>query len=97
MNPKRYISIKTFCKYHRVEESFVHYMHEYELVRIVFEQGEAFLHDDELPVLEKMVRLHQELHINPEGLHAVHQLLQHVEALQQEVGRLRRKLNRFEG
>lgn len=97
MKPKRYISIKTFCKHHRVEESFVHYMHEYELVHIEFEQGEPFLHSDELPVLEKMVRLHQELNINPEGLQAVYQLLQHVEALQQEVGRLRRKLHRFGG
>lgn len=96
MESENHIATKIFCKYHQVEESFVQFMHEYEFIHIQFEQGESFLHKDELPILEKMVRLHQELQINPEGIQAVYQLLQHVEDLQQEVNRLRRKLNTYE-
>lgn len=94
MKSQTHISLKTFCQHYQVEASFVHSMHEYELIQIEVEQGESFLRKDELPVLEKMVRLHQELQINPEGIQAVHQLLQHVEALQQQVQQLLRKLNR---
>ncbi|WP_409557715.1 chaperone modulator CbpM [Allomuricauda sp. SCSIO 64092] len=39
-----------------------------------------------------MVRLHKELDINPEGLHAIHQLLKQIHTLEQEVELLQRKL-----
>lgn len=51
------------------------------------------LHVEELPVLEKMVRLHNELDINPEGIQAIHHLLGQVESLQEEVAALKRKLD----
>ncbi|NAY92411.1 hypothetical protein GTQ34_10815 [Muricauda sp. JGD-17] len=96
MNPENYISIKTFCKHHAVEESFIHTMHEFELVTIESKSSEAVFPIEELPILEKMVRLNKELDINPEGIQAVYRLLEKVENLQQEVAALKRRLNRFE-
>ncbi|MER3374679.1 MAG: chaperone modulator CbpM [Allomuricauda sp.] len=96
METEKLIPLNTFCQYHAVESSFVYFMHENDLVQIEFKQGKPFLYLDELPLLEKMVRLHEELDINPEGLQAVFQLLQHVEDLQREVDLLRRKLRRLE-
>lgn len=96
MEKKSYISLKTFCERHGVQESFVYSMYEFELVRMDHGESEALLPMDELPLLEKMVRLHHELDINPEGIQAIHHLLQQVEDLQKEVVSLRRKLDRLE-
>ena len=93
MTPENYITIKTFCQHHGVEESFIYTLHEFELLQIETRQEGPMLPMDELPILEKMVRLNKELDINPEGIQAVYQLLQQVEGLQKEVATLRRKLD----
>jgi len=96
MKQENYISIKTFCQHHGVQESFVYAMYEFELLQIDTSKEEALLPMDELPILEKMIRLHKELDINPEGVQAVYHLLQQVEDLQEEVAALKRKLDRFD-
>jgi len=96
MKEEQYISVKTFCEHHGVGESFVRSMYEYEILHIDFEQGEGKLHLEDLPLLEKMARLHNELDINPEGIQAIHHLLGQVESLQQEVAALKRRLNTLE-
>jgi hypothetical protein len=96
MKQENYISVKTFCQHHGVKESFVYSMYEFELLQIDDSKEEALLSTDELPILEKMVRLHKELDINPEGVQAVYHLLQQVEGLQEEVTALKRKLDRFD-
>ncbi|RIV71344.1 chaperone modulator CbpM [Flagellimonas aequoris] len=95
MKQENYISIKTFCEHHGVQESFVFSMHEFELLHVAQDQDEALIPMEELPILEKMVRLHHDLDINPEGIQAVYHLLEQVENLQQEVMALRRKLDRL--
>jgi len=93
MNSKTYISIKTFCAAHQVDESFVHILHEYEVLALTEKDKKQVVPVESLPILEKMVRLNKELHINPEGLQVIHQLLHQVQGLQEEVGLLKRKLD----
>jgi len=93
MKEEQYISVKTFCERHGIGESFVRSMYEYEILHIHFEQEGGKLHLEDLPLLEKMVRLHNELDINPEGIQAIYHLLGQVESLQQEVAALKRRLN----
>lgn len=93
MKSENYITIKTFCQHHDVEESFIYRLHEFEVLQIETRRQEPMLPLEELPILEKMIRLNKELDINPEGIHAVYQLLQQVEGLQKEVATLRRKLD----
>lgn len=96
MKEEHYISIKTFCERHGVGESFVYSMYEYEILQVEQNQDEGKLHVEDLPLLEKMVRLHNELDINPEGIQAIHHLLGQVESLQQEVASLKKKLDTLE-
>ncbi len=93
MHSGKFISIKTLCKIHKVEESFVYTLHEYDILELRQEREETWLHEDTLPLLEKMVRLNRDLNINPEGLQAVHVLLQRVHGLQQELLTVKRKLD----
>jgi uncharacterized protein YoxC len=46
--------------------------------------------------LERLVRLHQDLNINLEGLGAVSHLLHKVNALQEEVQKLRKRVQKYE-
>jgi hypothetical protein len=96
MGTRNYIRIKEFCSSHEIEESFVYELQEYEVIHLEIREQEHLLHLRELPRLEKMLRLHRELQINPEGLQAVDHLLRKVRDLQDEVKYLRNKLNRFE-
>jgi len=96
MKQENYISVKTFCERHGVGESFVYSMYEYEVLQLEYEEDEGKLHVEDLPLLEKMVRLHNELDINPEGIQAIHHLLGQVESLQQEVASLKKKLDALE-
>ncbi len=93
MKKENYISIKTVCERHGVGESFVYSMYEYEILQVEQKGDDAMLHVEDLPLLEKMVRLHNELDINPEGLQAIYHLLGQVENLQEEVASLKRKLD----
>ena len=68
-------------------------MYEYEILQVEHEEDDGMLHVEDLPILEKMVRLHNELDINPEGLQAIYHLLGQVESLQQEVASLKKKLD----
>lgn len=96
MKKENYISIKTFCEHHGVGESFVYCLHEYEILQLEHKDDGGMLHLEDLPLLEKMVRLYNELDINPEGIQAIYHLLGQVESLQQEVAALKKKLNALE-
>ncbi|EAR15023.1 MULTISPECIES: chaperone modulator CbpM [Robiginitalea] len=96
MTQESYILLRDFCQGHCLDEKFIYELQEVELVRIE-KVGEApAIPPDELQVLERMVRLHRDLDIGPQGLRAVQQLLDRMEHLQQEILELRRKVRRYE-
>ena len=95
MSPKQFISIKTLCLIHEIEEAFLYSLDEFDILDIQRQQEDALLHIDALPLLEKMIRLHKDLNINPEGLQAINELLLKVQDLQQELDVLRRRLDTF--
>lgn len=96
MKPDDRIVVSEFCISHQLEVSFIKVLEEHGLVEIIAEDQELFIPSDELPRLERMVRLHQELNINPEGLDAVSHLLRRIDALQKSITELTNKLNFYE-
>jgi chaperone modulatory protein CbpM len=93
-NPKM-IEIETFCRYHHVEKTFVFSVQEEGLIEIVASEEGSYIPEEKLSVLEKIIRLHQELEINPKGIGAVLHLLDKIESLQRENHALKNKLKRF--
>jgi len=90
------IKVSTFCSSHGIDMSLLNIFQEFELVHIKVIESEPYLAQEELPVVEKMLRLHNDLGINPEGVHAIKHLLDRVNDLQHEVQQLRRKLGRYD-
>jgi hypothetical protein len=98
MQERTFVSAKAFCTHHRIELSFIHSLQEYGLIEVTTSGDEDYLlPQEQLEALEKMVRLHYDLHINLEGVDAIYNLLQRVEDLQHELAALRRRLRSYEG
>lgn len=96
MRDERYIAIRDFCRGHSLEEEFLFQLQEVELIRIVEVGERPAIHRKELHRLERMVRLHRDLEIGPQGLQAVQHLLEHVDRLREEIRVLRRTVRRLD-
>ena len=90
------IPVKTFCVHHNIEHSFIHTLQRFGLVEIITREDDAFIRARQLNDIERFVRLHRELDINPEGIDAIIHLLQRVKKMQQEITTLQNRLSRYE-
>ena len=89
------IAVRKFCQIHNLEISFVDDLCEYGLIEIARVEEENYFQPDQLPALEKFVRLHTELGINMEGIDAIHHLLDRIENMQSEISQLNNRLRHF--
>lgn len=96
MSTEELIPAKEFCVHYRVELSFVQSLEQSGLIKLVRIGENRYLDSDQLRELEKLIRLHNELDINLEGIEAVSHLLQRVEQMQTEVIALKNKLRLYE-
>ena len=97
MEERTSVSAKEFCRYHQIEISFIRSLHDYGLVQADAATDEDWLlPPEQLEPLERMVRLHYDLHINMEGLDAIQHLLRRVEEMQREMSAMRSRLRLYE-
>jgi hypothetical protein len=91
------IAVNEFCSSHQIEVSFIQSLEEHGLVQTVIVDESIFVHAHELPKLERIVRLYQELNINPEGLDVIDHLLKRIETMQREIFELKNRLDFYAG
>ncbi|MDA6071275.1 chaperone modulator CbpM [Flavobacterium sp. AC] len=96
MNSKNLIQIKQFCLYHEIDNTFITDLHNYGLVQIIILEEDEYLQPEQLPAVEKMIRLHYDLKINLEGIDAIANLLNKIEVLQQNLTATQNKLRLYE-
>ena len=96
MSSKNLIQIKQFCVYHEIENTFITELNNYGLVEIIIQEEEEYLQPEQLPAIEKMIRMHYDLKINLEGIDAIYHLLNKIENLQQNLTATQNKLRLFE-
>ena len=90
------IVLDEFCTSHKVEVSFVRTLEEHGLIETITINETLYIQENELSKLEQIVRLHQELNINSEGVDAIINLLKRIENMQNEITVLRNKLSFYE-
>jgi len=90
------IMLDDFCASHSIEISFIHSLEENGLIQTIVVNETLCIASGELPKLEQITRLHQDLNINPEGIDAISHLLSHIEEMKQEIVNLRNRLNFYE-
>ncbi len=96
MEHEKLISIEQFCNHYQADVAFVHLLGMHDLIEVINIEQAPYIHEEEVDRLERLLRLHDDLEINVEGLNAVAQLLSQVNDLQQELNNLRNKLRIYE-
>jgi hypothetical protein len=90
------VMLDDFCASHHVEISFINSLEEHGLIETVVINQALYVTSNDLPKLEQITRLHQDLNINPEGIDAINHLLRHIEEMKQEIVHLRNRLSFYE-
>ena len=91
------ILIRTLCIHYKVEISFFKELDNIGLIEIEILDNDEFIQEERIGDLEKMIRIHQELNVNIEGIDVVFNLLQKEMQLRDEVQELRNRLRFYEG
>ena len=97
MQPSHLIPVREFCVHHHIEITFIQLLAQQGLVETVAIEQAIYVEPEQLPRLEKFVRLHQDLAIHTDDLDVVNDLLDRLEGLQHEVTRLQNRLIFYEG
>jgi hypothetical protein len=93
MESERLIPLQELCSHYNIEISFIRSLNEFGLVEIHRVSEEDCLNMESLADVESMMRIHYDLEINMEGIDAISHLLKKMHDMQQELLRLRNKLD----
>lgn len=96
METENMIVLNEFCTNHEIEISFIRSLEEYGLIETIIVNETVCVRGNELSKLELIIRLHQELNINPEGIDAINILLKRIENMQNEIIDLKNKLEFYQ-
>lgn len=96
MNMENLIPIPVICTFYEVELSFLTKLSDVGLFEIKTFETNQYIDSDAVFKIEKMVRMHQELKVNIEGIDIVFNLLQKIDTLQNEMTALKNRLRLYE-
>jgi chaperone modulatory protein CbpM len=96
MNIENLIPIPILCNHYQVEITFFNNLNEMGLIEIETIEENQFIHSDAVFEIEKIMRMHQELDVNIEGIDVVFNLLQKIDALQNELLSVKNRLRLYE-
>jgi len=96
MTNEERVAAQAFCISHNVEISFLYSLSESGLLETTTVEENVFIRHDQLPELEKLVRLHYDMDINLEGIETIHHLLQQIKVMQDEMKVLKNRLGLYE-
>jgi len=85
MSLEHYIPLKKLCTHYKVEMSFFNHLDDFGFITIETIEQSYYVHKDETNAIEKIIRMHQELDINFEGIDTILNLLEKIKALQIEL------------
>ncbi|PWT99053.1 MAG: MerR family transcriptional regulator [Bacteroidetes bacterium] len=97
MSDEDLIPTKQFCESHNLEITFISSLQQYGMIQTTSIEEVSYISIEQLPRVEKIVRLYTELGINIEGIDAIEHLLDRVEAMQNEILHLKNQLKMHEG
>ncbi len=96
MDNKDFIPITQLCDHYTIEMSFFKRLHNEGLIELTTIEKTTCLHQDKLHAFEKIVRIHNDLHINIEGIDVVFNLLEKVDDLNNELLQTKSRLSLYE-
>lgn len=96
MNTAHFVPVHTLCTHYRLELTFFTGLNESGLVELIVVEEVPCIHEDHMADVEKMIRLHRDLQLNMEAIDVVWNLLQKIDALQEELDATKSRLGIYE-
>lgn len=90
------ISTQIICSHYNIEISFVDALRNMGLIKIEIIEQKQFIHQEQIGNLERIIRLHNELNVNLEGIDVVLNLLEKEKELRNELITLKNRLRLYE-
>lgn len=96
MEAQKLIAADTFCSHYQVTYAFVQSLNELGLIETVIMEETEFIQIPHLQKIEQIIRLHEDLDINLEGIQAIDSLLTRIERMQEEMMAVKNRLRIYE-
>ena len=96
MKEQQLISTQILCSRYNIEISFVDTLNKMGLIQIEIIEQNQYIHQDQISDLEKIIRLHNELNVNLEGIDVVFNLLEKEKQLRDELTALKNRIRLYE-
>ncbi len=90
------ISVSKFCVNYDIPQQFIDSLSKYDLVEIIEVETTKHIHIDDINRIERLMRIHFDLDVNFEGLDIINNLIEQINTLQDEVSRLKSRLELYE-
>ena len=96
MQNNELILAEEFCTHYKIQLSFINNLNQFGLIEITSVEEKPYIPQSQLQKLEQIIRLHDDLNINLEGIDAITHLLDRVKSLQTEIAGLKNRLSIYE-
>ena len=96
METQDLIIIDVFCQEYQIEINFINDLESFGLIETVVHNENKYLDKNQLVHVEKIIRLHNDLNINKEGIEIILGLLEKEKQLLSEIKYLKNRLDLYE-
>ena len=96
MRTDNLILLKTVSSHYQIELSYFTHLHDIGLIEIEIMEESPYINENQMHNLERMIRIHHELEVNPEGIDVVFNLLQKIEHLKNDLNATQNRLRLYE-
>jgi len=96
MQTEYLVAVDEFCASHNIEISFISSLQQTGLIEITTIEQTGFIVTEQLPQVEKFIRLYYDLDINIEGIETIAHMLERIRSMQDEITALRNRLRLYE-
>ena len=95
MNKEELVLIEQFCQHHGIEVNFISSLQDYGMIEIILIEEKEYFPSEQLAEIEKIIRLHQDLEINLEGIDVIMNLLNQIDDFKNQLLITQNKLDFF--
>jgi len=96
MQTEELVLLNEFCIHHNIEINFINALKDSGLISFTGSEDQLCITENQLPHLEKLVRLYYEMDINLEGIETITYLLSRMQEMQQQIIFLNNRLSIYE-
>ncbi|MFV0564506.1 MAG: chaperone modulator CbpM [Flavobacteriaceae bacterium] len=96
MENSELISVREIVVCHDIDNDFMEQLETYQLVEFVMKDANRYIYVEQLPKVERFIRLHYDLDINLEGIEVIKNMLDKMETMQGTIRQLQNRLTIYE-